>query len=209
MSSNHIIVNRWKEAFIHPIFKKKFYIGVVLLFITLCFFPVFFKWIETREGKQLNDLVLDWLPSYNLSIPIFALIWTTAAIIVTQIVKQPSIFLTFLYGFILLSLSRFITITSFPLNPPNNLIPLIDPISNSFYGDKFITKDLFYSGHTATQFLMFLNLKKTWQKGFALFSSLAIGCMVLVQHVHYTIDVLFAFVFAYLVHLLAKWMSKV
>jgi hypothetical protein len=97
-----------------------------------------------------------------------------------------------------------ISIIVLPLNPPNELIELIDPISNSFYGSKFITKDLFYSGHTATQFLMFLCLQKRGDKLVTFISTIAIGVLVLVQHVHYTIDVVAAPFFTYLVFIITK-----
>ncbi|MFX7751990.1 phosphatase PAP2-related protein, partial [Acinetobacter baumannii] len=91
-----------------------------------------------------------------------------------------------------------ITISLVPLNPPQGLIPLIDPLTNIFYGGKFISKDLFYSGHTATLFLMSLCLQKQSEKILALIASIAVAVMVLIQHVHYSIDVLAAFPFAYL-----------
>ncbi|MCX6209264.1 MAG: phosphatase PAP2-related protein [Bacteroidetes bacterium] len=89
-------------------------------------------------------------------------------------------------------------------NPPKNLIALIDPITNTFYGGKFITKDLFYSGHTATIFLMYLVIDTKWLKNFFLVATLCVGVMVLVQHVHYTIDVIAAPFFTYLAYRLGK-----
>jgi len=97
-----------------------------------------------------------------------------------------------------------ISIIAVPLNPPDNLLELIDPISNTFYGSKFVTKDLFYSGHTATQFLMFLCLKNKLDKLATLISTFLIGALVLVQHIHYTIDVLAAPLLTYLVFILVK-----
>jgi hypothetical protein len=86
------------------------------------------------------------------------------------------------------------------------LIPLKDPISSLFYGGTqvFITKDLFYSGHTSTQFLIFLCLKKRNDKIVALLATCIVGILVLVQHVHYTIDVLAAFAFTYVIYLMGK-----
>ena len=125
-------------------------------------------------------------------------------LLVIRCVQQPKILLLFLWGFILLSISRFISISLLPLQPPNGLIELKDPLSNLFYGTKFITKDLFYSGHTATQYLMFLCLQKKWDKIVTLASTLAIGIMVLIQHVHYTVDVVFALPITYMVFILTK-----
>ncbi len=110
----------------------------------------------------------------------------------------------FIYGYIIVSLSRMLSINLVPLDPPVGLIPLIDPLSNAFYGKTYITKDLFYSGHTSTIFLMFLCLRRRWDRLFALVGTLIVGRLLLVQHVHYTIDVLGAFVFTYPLYWLGK-----
>ena len=194
----------WQFAWQQKYFKQQIIIGFIVLLIVLAFFPFFFNYIEKREGTLLNDFVLDFIPSYNLSIAIFTTIWSMGLLLVIRCVQQPKILLLFLWGFILLSISRFISISLLPLQPPNGLIELKDPLSNSFYGTKFITKDLFYSGHTATQYLMFLCLQKKWDKIVTLASTLAIGIMVLIQHVHYTVDVVFALPITYMVFILTK-----
>lgn len=194
----------WQFAWQQKYFKQQIIIGFIILLIVLAFFPFFFNYIEKKEGTLLNDFVLDFIPSYNLSIAIFTTIWSMGLLLVIRCVQQPKILLLFLWGFILLSISRFISISLLPLQPPNGLIELKDPLSNSFYGTKFITKDLFYSGHTATQYLMFLCLQKKWDKIITLASTLAIGIMVLIQHVHYTIDVVFALPITYMVFILTK-----
>jgi len=90
---------------------------------------------------------------------------------------------------------------------PDNLIPFADPITNFFYGKQhdFITKDLFYSGHTSTMFLCFLCFIQKRDKLIALISTLLVGMMVLIQHVHYTVDVLAALPFTYIVYRIAGW----
>jgi hypothetical protein len=142
----------------------------------------------------------------DFSVPIFLIIWLMSAWILIRCIQSPDIFILFLTCFILLTLSRIATITLIPLEPPAGLIPLKDPLTSFFYGGTaiFITKDLFYSGHTSTQFLIFLCLTRKTEKRVALLTSILIGIMVLVQHVHYTIDVLAAFPFTYLIYLLGK-----
>ena len=106
--------------------------------------------------------------------------------------------------YVLLLVSRLICISLVPLNLPRGLINLHDPITDIFYGNQLITKDLFYSGHTATMFLIFLCLKNKYDKAFALFATIAIAILLLVQHIHYTIDVVAAPFFTYLLYLLSK-----
>jgi hypothetical protein len=152
----------------------------------------------------LKDSVLDVLGPKDVSVPIFAVIWSCTAFFLYRCVQSPMMFMTYMYGFVLLTLSRMITISLVPLNPPDGLIPLIDPISNSFYGKTFITKDLFYSGHTATQCLFFFCFRRKLDRAIALFCSIAVGFLVLVQHVHYTIDVVAAPVFTFICYFIAK-----
>lgn len=179
-------------------------VGFLLSVCTLCTLPAFFDIIEKRNGTVLNDIVLQWLPAVNLSVPIFIVVWSMAVLMAVRCLQNPYTFTLFVWSFLFLTLSRIITISAVPLDAPRGLILLKDPLSNSFYRGPFITKDLFYSGHTSTQFIMFLCLQKRWEKALALCSTILIGVMVLIQHVHYTIDVVAAPLFAYLVFVLAK-----
>ncbi|MFY7965421.1 MAG: phosphatase PAP2-related protein [Chitinophagaceae bacterium] len=199
---------RWSNSWNNAEFKKKLIIGLFLLAILLATFPLFFDAIERRDGHQINDWLLNKLPAVNLSYPIFGIIWFCAILTITQAIKNPNFFLLFMWGFILLSLSRIVSITVVAFNPPQNLVPLKDPLTDIFYGGKLITKDLFYSGHTSTMFLMYLCLEKNWHKTITLLASILIGTMVLFQHVHYAIDVVAAPFFTYWVYWFAKKIVK-
>lgn len=194
----------WHAAWQHPAFRKKLIIGVIALVLLLLTFPYFFQTIEQKSGPVLNDWVLNQLPATDVSIAIFLIIWATALLLIIRVRRSPAVFMLFVYGYVIVSLSRMISITLLPLDPPVGLIPLIDPISNAFYGESYITKDLFYSGHTSTIFLMFLCFRERISRLLALAGSLAVGGLLLVQHVHYTVDVLGAFVFTYPLYWLGK-----
>lgn len=194
----------WAETLKHDQLRVKLYVGLALLVGILISFPFFFQYIEQRSGQTLADPVLDILSPKDVSIPIFAMIWSTTILLIIRSIQKPHLFMVCMYGFIFVSLSRFGTILLFPLNPPEGLIPLVDPISNSFYGESYITKDLFYSGHTATQCLFFLCFHRKIDRLIALFCTIAIGFLVLVQHVHYTVDVLAAPIFTLVCFYIAR-----
>ena len=196
--------DKWIYAIKIPVFKKRLVIGLMSVCLVLLALPYFFQAIEQREGIVLQDRLLAWLPAKDVSIPIFGLLWSMALLMAVRCIQSPSTFLVFIYSFVLAELSRMITISALALNAPVGLVPLVDPISNSFYGETFITKDLFYSGHTAMQFLFFLCLPGRTDKLIALCCTLTIAVLVLVQHVHYTIDVVAAFPFAFLCYFAAK-----
>lgn len=200
------IAEAWKTTWQNKKSRYLLIIGGIVLIAILIYFPHFFAMIEQKEGSVINDALLSSIPTKDLSVPIFIVLWSTSFLILIRCIQNPSIMILFLWSFILITLSRFTTIQLFPLNPPDGLIPLKDPLTNFFYGgtDRFIRKDLFYSGHTSSQFLIFLTLTKKWDKRAALLSSLLIGTFVLVQHIHYTIDVLAAYIITYLIFRIAK-----
>ncbi len=196
----------WSEAWQLRSFRNKTFVALTLVAIILFTLPTFFAFIEKREGMVLQDFVLDAIPAMNVSVPTFVIIWSMVLLVFYRIYQNPRLFLVIAYGFILMCLCRVLTISILPLNPPPGLIMLKDPIANIAYGGNgiFITKDLFYSGHTGNMFLFFLCLQAKWDKIFALTAALLVGILVLVQHIHYTIDVLAAFVFTYFIYLAAK-----
>lgn len=197
------IAIQWSAIWEEKSFRNKSIIGFIILIVIFGFFPFFFEIIEKRNGFVLNDPLLALLPAYDLSIPIFAVIWSMSIFIVIRCFQDPDFFILLMWSFILLCLTRMVSISLVALNAPEGIVILKDPIVSIFYGKRYITKDLFFSGHTSTQFLFFLCLSKRTDKIIALIASIAIGVMVLIQHVHYTIDVVAAPFFAFLVYKLA------
>lgn len=196
----------WSKAWQERRFRNKTIIALILVAIILTLLPTFFAFIEKREGMVLQDFVLDAIPAMDVSVPTFVIIWSVVLLVFFRIYQSPRLFLTVAYGFILMCLLRILTISLLPLNPPAGLIVLKDPIANIAYGGNgiFITKDLFYSGHTGNMFLFFLCLQYKWDKIYALTASFLVGILVMVQHIHYSIDVIAAFIFTYFIYLGAK-----
>lgn len=195
----------WLSAIKNISFRSKLIIGIVLLLIVVIALPVFFQYVEQRQGYDLNDVLLNALPPTDVSIPIFAIIWSMVVLFIIRSFTNPQLFITYLFGFLFICLCRIVTMTLVPLNAPANLIALQDPLANFFYGTKdFITKDLFFSGHTATLCLFFFCFQRKWDKIIALICTIAVGFLVLIQHVHYSIDVIVAPVFTYLSFFVAK-----
>jgi hypothetical protein len=208
--SNRAIAIAWRKAWSNRVFRIKTIVATIVFLSILIAFPFFFSLIEKRQGSLLHDPLLAVLPAIDVSVITFITIWSMIILFVVRCIQDPNIFIVGFCSMILLFLSRMVTISLFPLEPPVGLIPLVDPLASIFYGGPhvFMTKDLFYSGHTSTQVMIFLCLPKKTDKRLALASAILIGAFVLIQHVHYSIDVIGAFVFPYFVYLLGKRVAK-
>jgi hypothetical protein len=152
----------------------------------------------------MNDWLLSHIPPYNVSNYVFLLIWGMAFLTMIRLTYRPIIFTQFIWMYFFIFLARVISITSFPLEPPPGLLQLRDPLTGIFYGEATITRDLFFSGHTATLFLIFLLLEKRTDKLIALASTVIVGVLLIVQHVHYTIDVIAAPIVVYAVFVVTR-----
>jgi hypothetical protein len=197
----------WQAAWKSPVFRRKFIAGTVSLLVLLATFPPFFQLIEQHRGPVLHDWLLEQLPPYDVSLAIFGVIWAMALLLLIRARRSPAVFMMFVYGYVIISISRMISINLVVLDPPIGLIPMVDPITNAFYGKVYITRDLFYSGHTSTIFLIFMCLRNRWDRLAGFIGSLIVGGLLLVQHVHYSIDVLGAFIFTYPLYRLGKWLA--
>lgn len=201
MSRNTIsLKNNWKATWASASQRSLMLTGSAVVAVILSAMPFFFQYIEHRPGIQLHDVVLAQIPAKDVSVFIFMVIWGMAALTLIRAIQTPAIYVRYVWLYIIICLTRMLTITLVPLAAPAGLVELVDPLTNVFYGHTVITKDLFYSGHTASLITMYFCLPKKSDRILAVIATAIVGCLLLVQHVHYTIDVLAAPVFVYLLN---------
>lgn len=94
-----------------------------------------------------------------------------------------------------------VTLSLIPLREPLDLIFLEDPFMNDLIYPRRIVRDLFFSGHTALIFSMFLLSGK---KLVFLILTIIVGVSLMIQRVHFSIDVFAAIPFAYLAVFVVK-----
>lgn len=177
-----------------------------MLTCILLLFPYFFAYIEKRNGVMLDDILLQYIGPADLSIPIFIIIWSTTLLFIVRSFYYPDIFINAVYCLSFLSLMRMLSIFLTPLDPPATLIAIKDPLTSITYGGKdvFITKDLFFSGHTSNMLMLALCFKKRTDRLIGFLAAITVGVLVLFQHAHYTIDVVAAFLITGFVVLFGK-----
>lgn len=198
--------NNWKQTWSSSLQRAQIIIGSVLVTIISCMLPSFFNTIQKRTGPILNDWVLAAIPPHNVSWIIFTIIWGVGFYALWRGIEKPTIYINYLWTFIFITILRILTISLIPLDPPKGLIVLTDPLTGVFYGRSNITRDLFFSGHTSVLFMCFLCLERKWDRIIALTGTIIVACLLLVQHVHYTIDVIAAPIIIYPVFRLVKFL---
>ena len=120
------------------------------------------------------------------------------AVALTLFSRRPRLLVTSLQAYTLLMLCRMLMMWLIPLDPPENMILLRDPFLELLVGSgEVLTRDLFFSGHTSLPFLLFLVARERRFRTAFLLLTIAVGSCVILQHVHYTIDVVVAPFVAY------------
>ena len=181
---------RWSRAWSTMAFRWFFLAATGILLLIGLNLGEFFQFIQGRQGNLVHDKVLEWFPVYDLSLFILFCIYSPLVYILVTGFLYPEILWKFVVGFALIHVFRIISLYLLPLEPPVDLVPLYDPLANVFYKKEIIDKDLFFSGHTATVFWIYFCAKSGRAKFYILLSNLALVVMLLIQHIHYTIDIL-------------------
>lgn len=151
-----------------------------------------------NSGQVLYDPFMELLPPFDFSRYIFILEYLCVIITVFYISDKPAAFVRAIWTVTALFWLRSLTVTIIPLSPPSEMIFLVDPFAQYFFGEgNAVTNDLFFSGHVSLLMLFYFMVENRWLKGFILVSTIAVGLMLIWQRVHYTGDVLFAPVVTY------------
>jgi hypothetical protein len=199
----------WRFAWDYPAFRVKLLLGLFVMSLIVFYLQDFFVFVQGRNGMLINDMVLNALPAHDVSLYIFLILYPASGLFFWRMKKNTNLCITALWGYIFLCLVRMLTISLVPLEAPARLVHMSDPFSIIFYGSNMITRDLFFSGHTATLFLVGLCLEDKREKIIIFCATAILGLLLLIQHVHYTADVLAAPFFSYLFWYLGKTIARI
>lgn len=188
----------WQNAWSHVHFRWQFIITFILFWIVCLHNFHYLNIWEFRTGERLYDPLLQILPPRDFSAIIFFFTYSAIILTILTTLPYPGLFVKGLQTYALITLLRTTSIYLFPIEPPADMILLIDPIAAFFlYQQTVVTKDLFFSGHTATLMMMYLFAQNKLLKTYCLVALIVTPLLLLWQHVHYTIDVIAAPIVAY------------
>ena len=177
--------------------------------ITLKIVSLYLCFNETRtNGYFLNDYVLNQIGPKDISTLLFTITWICILGSLPIVLRTPDKAYRVFLSIISIGFIRCVVMYFVPLEVPNGIIPLRDPLlEGSFYDSKVLVKDLFFSGHTSNMALLTFLMDIKWLKKILAICTLIVAYLLLVQHVHYTIDVIAAPFFAYLSYRIAVKVS--
>ncbi len=187
----------WRKFFERKNSLLEFSVSILLLVIVLFALSRFLKFVELRNGVILDDPILKFLYPADFSTLIFLIIYLSVFASLFYLIRKPDLLVVAIQSYTLLLILRIIAMYLIPLNPPANTIPLIDPLVMAFGTGEVLTKDLFFSGHTALLFLLFLVVGNRTLKTSFFILTFILAFLLLKQHVHYSIDVFCAPIFSY------------
>tara|TARA_B100000902_G_C27255313_1_gene887525 strand:- start:153 stop:848 length:696 start_codon:yes stop_codon:yes gene_type:complete len=199
--------------------KRNFNISIItiLLFGAISlFFSWFLVWVENRDpylGEFIDPLFF-WDP-IDLSTPTFFLTYGIIGFYILHHISSPLKIVYFIQMLIFIVACRIVSLTLIQFDAPEvvwstaqaaniegqTLIQLADPILNNiiYHQDTAIPNkpiythhDLFFSGHTAKCLLASLLYENKKMRYLFIILTCVMATFLLLQHVHYSIDIFFA-----------------
>ncbi|PIP54953.1 MAG: hypothetical protein COX07_02545, partial [Bacteroidetes bacterium CG23_combo_of_CG06-09_8_20_14_all_32_9] len=194
-----VVLFNWKEFFKLKQFRLRVFITIPLLVTILISITNFLTFNEFRRGVIIHDPIINYINPIDLSLITFSLTYLSVLFGTLLLLTKPKLTLITLNSYMMILIFRMITMYLLPLEPPVEIIPLRDIIlESSFYSGRINLKDLFFSGHTASVFLFFLVFNNKWIKAIFIISTIFIASCLVIQHVHYSIDIIVAPIFAWI-----------
>lgn len=187
----------WAAAWSSPRFQWTLLAISVAAVVSPVLTRLIFRVVQRRPGRIPPEPFLPILGPVPVSTAIFTLLIGTMLLVAGGCVGRPLELIRGAVALEVLFALRVITILAVPLAAPPGEIPLHDPIGQLFYpGGMPETRDLFFSGHTATLVLLIALVRSRPAKIAVAAVATSVGTLLLVQHAHWTVDVLAAPLFA-------------
>jgi hypothetical protein len=194
LSDLKYIPEAWSKAWSSRSFRNQLALSLLLLIgVGMHQFHFLRVW-QSRPGIQINDMILNLLPPHDFSIPIFFLEYSTLLLVFISLLSIPDRLVKGFQMFALALFARTVSVYLIPLEQPSDMVPLNDPMANLLLHTEevFVSKDLFFSGHVLAITLLMLIAADKYLKTYALMAAAVVGVLIMWQHVHYSMDVLFA-----------------
>ncbi|MFN5912416.1 MAG: hypothetical protein ACK45H_13835, partial [Bacteroidota bacterium] len=173
-------------------------ISLSLLGVAGLLFIPFLAFHEKRANElawEIADPIAELLPASDVSLPIFSITYGAILLYLISAFRKEYFIPRLMLSYAIILLLRMLTLTILPLKAPDSYVYLQDPFLNNLIYPGHIRNDLFFSGHTALVFAIFLLSGRKW---IFLLLTIFTGILVMVQRVHYSFDVLAAIPFAWL-----------
>jgi hypothetical protein len=166
---------------------------------------------EARAAPTLPDPLVAWVPYVEAASRYNYVLWVVAyvPIALVLLVRDGERFIRYMFTSGLLALVRGVCILATGLGPVHGpdlhagmsaaqrwdaFVSLITPAGFLAGAPIALTKDLFFSGHTATTFLLLLYVWRWRDLRWAMLAAhVAVVLCVFLAHLHYTIDVIGAY----------------
>ena len=202
------LIALWGAELSNHRFRLHFVVSITALVATLGFFARFLAWVEQRAGATLPDPILQFVSPRDFTWLTFGLIYVAVVVAIITLSVLPKALLLAIQSYTVMVWARAAMMYLVPLEPPEGLIVLQDPLVQLVGDGNAPTKDLFFSGHTSTMFLFFLVSFQKKLKMLFLACTVLVATFVVWQHVHYVIDVAVAPFVAYASYRFAKGLGS-
>ncbi|RYE26348.1 MAG: hypothetical protein EOP51_00790 [Sphingobacteriales bacterium] len=197
------LIQAWRSELSDKSFRMKLIIMPGLFFAYSAITQHLGNYIQMRKGIRLTDTILNFLPTQDFSVYIFALLYASLSLIVITHLNKPRVVLRLLEMHLIVAVVRQTCILLIALEPPVGIIVLRDVfLENTVYPHTPLTKDLFFSGHIASIWIYFLCATKNYLKIYFAAATFLMGFMLLSMRVHYSYDVYGAIIFTTLIYLM-------